>query len=67
MKGFWLIFHQLHHSPSRIEAVTSFYKHPIEILKDTTEFAERCGFPKDAEHKLKEILLFKDVYKSRKK
>ncbi len=147
MKGFWLIFHQLHHSPSRIEAVTSFYKHPIEILadailsalilypllgcslmgmfwyncfagigeylyhsniktpkwfryfiqtpelhsihhqfgvhkynfgditiwdrifgtyKDTTEFAERCGFPKDAEHKLKEMLLFKDVYISRK-
>ncbi len=147
MKGFWLIFHQLHHSPSRIEAVTSFYKHPIEILadailsalilypllgcslmgmfwyncfagigeylyhsniktpkwfryfiqtpelhsihhqynvhkynfgditiwdrifgtyKDTTEFVERCGFPKDAEHKLKEMLLFKDVYKSRK-
>ena len=147
IKGFWLIFHQLHHSPSRIEAVTSFYKHPIEILadailsalilypllgcslmgmfwyncfagigeylyhsniktpkwfryfiqtpelhsihhqfgvhkynfgditiwdrifgtyKDTTEFAERCGFPKDAEHKLKEMLLFKDVYKSRK-
>jgi len=147
MKGFWLIFHQLHHSPSRIEAVTSFYKHPIEILadailsalilypllgcslmgmfwyncfagigeylyhsniktpkwfryfiqtpelhsihhqfgvhkynfgditiwdrifgtyKDATEFTERCGFPKDAEHKLKEMLLFKDVYKSRK-
>jgi sterol desaturase/sphingolipid hydroxylase (fatty acid hydroxylase superfamily) len=147
IKGFWLIFHQLHHSPSRIEAVTSFYKHPIEILadailsalilypllgcslmgmfwyncfagigeylyhsniktpkwfryfiqtpelhsihhqynvhkynfgditiwdrifgtyKDTTEFVERCGFPKDAEHKLKEMLLFKDVYKSRK-
>jgi sterol desaturase/sphingolipid hydroxylase (fatty acid hydroxylase superfamily) len=147
MKGFWLIFHQLHHSPSRIEAVTSFYKHPIEIFadailsalilypllgcslmgmfwyncfagigeylyhsniktpkwfryfiqtpelhsihhqynvhkynfgditiwdrifgtyKDTTEFVERCGFPKDAEHKLKEMLLFKDVYKSHK-
>jgi len=147
IKGFWLIFHQLHHSPSRIEAVTSFYKHPIEILadailsalilypllgcslmgmfwyncfagigeylyhsniktpkwfryfiqtpelhsihhqfgvhkynfgditiwdrifgtyKDATEFVERCGFPKDAEHKLKEMLLFKDVYKSRK-
>jgi sterol desaturase/sphingolipid hydroxylase (fatty acid hydroxylase superfamily) len=144
MKGFWLIFHQLHHSPSRIEAVTSFYKHPIEILadailsalilypllgcslmgmfwyncfagigeylyhsniktpkwfryfiqtpelhsihhqfgvhkynfgditiwdrifgtyNDTTEFVERCGFPKDAEHKLKEMLLFKYVYK----
>jgi len=30
--GFWRIFHQLHHSPSRIEILTSFYKHPIEIL-----------------------------------
>jgi sterol desaturase/sphingolipid hydroxylase (fatty acid hydroxylase superfamily) len=28
---FWLICHQLHHSPSRIEVVTSFYKHPVEI------------------------------------
>lgn len=34
-KGFWLIFHQIHHSPSRIEAITSFYKHPIEILSDS--------------------------------
>lgn len=29
---FWQIFHQVHHSPSRIEILTSFYKHPIEIL-----------------------------------
>ncbi len=145
LKGFWLIFHQIHHSPSRIETITSFYKHPIEILsdailsalilypllgcsimgafwyncfagigeylyhsniktpnwlryfiqtpelhsihhqfnvhkynfsdipiwdrifgtyKDTTEFAYKCGFPKNAEHKLKEMILFKDVYKS---
>ena len=28
--GFWLVFHQIHHSPSRIEVLTSFYKHPIE-------------------------------------
>ena len=33
-KGFWLIFHQVHHSPSRIEILTSFYKHPVEILSD---------------------------------
>lgn len=33
-KGWWLVFHQIHHSPSRIELVTSFYKHPIEILSD---------------------------------
>jgi sterol desaturase/sphingolipid hydroxylase (fatty acid hydroxylase superfamily) len=31
---FWLIFHQVHHSPSRIEAMTSFYKHPVEIFFD---------------------------------
>ncbi len=28
----WRLFHQVHHSPSRIEIVTSFYKHPLEIL-----------------------------------
>lgn len=31
-KGFWQVFHQIHHSASRIEILTSFYKHPIEIL-----------------------------------
>ena len=34
--GFWLIFHQIHHSPSRIEVLTSFYKHPIEIFVNAT-------------------------------
>ena len=29
---FWLLCHQLHHSPRRIELLTSFYKHPVEIL-----------------------------------
>jgi sterol desaturase/sphingolipid hydroxylase (fatty acid hydroxylase superfamily) len=33
--GFWEVFHQIHHSPSRIEVVTSFYKHPLEILTNT--------------------------------
>lgn len=28
----WRWLHQLHHSPSRIEIITSFYKHPIEVL-----------------------------------
>lgn len=28
----WLAFHQLHHSPQRIETITSFYKHPAEIV-----------------------------------
>jgi sterol desaturase/sphingolipid hydroxylase (fatty acid hydroxylase superfamily) len=30
-KLFWLLCHQLHHSPRRIEILTSFYKHPVEI------------------------------------
>src|SRR5436190_9754732 len=29
---FWRVCHQLHHSPRRIELLTSFYKHPVEIL-----------------------------------
>ena len=33
--GFWVIFHQVHHSPQRIEALTSFYKHPVEIFADS--------------------------------
>jgi len=28
----WVFFHQLHHSPKRIETITSFYKHPLEII-----------------------------------
>ncbi len=28
---FWRLCHQLHHSPQRIELVTSFFKHPVEI------------------------------------
>jgi sterol desaturase/sphingolipid hydroxylase (fatty acid hydroxylase superfamily) len=33
--GFWHVFHQIHHSASRIEILTSFYKHPIEILTNS--------------------------------
>jgi sterol desaturase/sphingolipid hydroxylase (fatty acid hydroxylase superfamily) len=142
-KGWWLAFHQIHHSPARIELLTSFYKHPIEILcdailsavvlypllgcslmgafwynffagtgeyfyhanvrtpaslryfiqtpelhsihhefdahrhnygdiplwdrlfgtyQDSTQFAQRCGFPRGAEAKLVAMLAFKDVY-----
>lgn len=28
----WRWVHQVHHSPMRIEIITSFYKHPIELL-----------------------------------
>lgn len=28
----WRWVHQVHHSPQRIEVITSFYKHPLEIL-----------------------------------
>ena len=143
--GFWHVFHQVHHSPSRIEVATSFYKHPVEILadtvlsaaiaygllgislegafwfnffaatgeyfyhanfksprwlryfiqtpelhsihhqldvhhynysdlplwdrlfgtyKDATEFALQCGFPGSNEERFREMLLFRDVYKS---
>lgn len=28
----WNFFHQVHHSPTRIELLTSFYRNPLEIL-----------------------------------
>ena len=31
-RGLWQVFHQIHHSPARIEVLTSFYKHPLEIV-----------------------------------
>ncbi len=31
----WLTTHQFHHSPSRIETITAFYKHPFEVIADT--------------------------------
>jgi sterol desaturase/sphingolipid hydroxylase (fatty acid hydroxylase superfamily) len=31
-KFFWKIFHQLHHSPQRFEAIVAFYRHPLEKL-----------------------------------
>lgn len=31
----WRIFHQLHHSPRRIEALTSFYMHPFDSMAAT--------------------------------
>jgi len=44
---------------SRISPCGIVYSVPI---KDTTEFADRCGFPKGAEEKLGDMLVFKDVY-----
>ncbi len=34
-RGFWTVFHQIHHSPARIELLTSFYKHPVEIATNS--------------------------------
>lgn len=31
----WRVFHQLHHSPSRIEALTAFYAHPFDSIAAT--------------------------------
>ncbi len=28
----WRLFHQIHHSPQRLEVITSFYKHPGEMV-----------------------------------
>ena len=33
--GWWRVFHQVHHSASRIEVLTSFYKHPVEIATNS--------------------------------
>ena len=31
----WRVCHQIHHIPSRIEILTAFYKHPVEIAADS--------------------------------
>jgi sterol desaturase/sphingolipid hydroxylase (fatty acid hydroxylase superfamily) len=31
----WRALHQIHHSPGRIELLTAFYKHPLEIAADS--------------------------------
>jgi sterol desaturase/sphingolipid hydroxylase (fatty acid hydroxylase superfamily) len=31
----WLWLHQIHHSPKRLELLTTFYKHPLEIVLDS--------------------------------
>ncbi len=30
--GLWRWVHRVHHSPARIEVLTSFYKHPVELV-----------------------------------
>ena len=35
----WTWLHQIHHSASRIETSTSFYKHPLEIVSDSVLMA----------------------------
>jgi sterol desaturase/sphingolipid hydroxylase (fatty acid hydroxylase superfamily) len=31
----WRTLHQLHHSPQRVELLTAFYKHPVEIVLES--------------------------------
>ena len=31
----WRWFHQVHHSPKRLEILTAFYKHPFELIADS--------------------------------
>lgn len=35
VNGWWRVFHQIHHSPTRIEAMTAFYKHPLEMVANS--------------------------------
>ena len=39
----WLGFHQIHHSPSRIEVAMAFYKHPLEQLANALLSAAVAG------------------------
>jgi len=32
----WRLFHQLHHSPKRIETLTAYYIHPLDMLANLT-------------------------------
>jgi len=38
----WRVAHQIHHSASRLEILTSFYKHPLEIALDSILSAVIC-------------------------
>lgn len=35
----WRFLHQIHHSPARLEVLTSFYKHPFEIVLNSILFS----------------------------
>lgn len=32
---YWRMFHQVHHSPARLETLTAFYKHPLEAASNS--------------------------------
>ena len=34
-RGLWRWLHQVHHSPARLEVITSFYKHPFEVFANS--------------------------------
>src|SRR5262245_23312982 len=38
----WRGFHQIHHSPQRIEVITSFYKHPLEMIANSIILPAQC-------------------------
>ena len=38
----WRVAHQIHHSASRLEILTSFYKHPVEIALNSVLSAAIC-------------------------
>lgn len=42
-RALWLGFHQLHHSPARIEVAMAFYKHPLEQVANALLSAAIAG------------------------
>lgn len=40
----WRFVHQVHHSPARIEILTSFYKHPLEVVLNSLVSASILAF-----------------------
>lgn len=72
---FWRGFHQIHHSPQRLEVITSFYKHRNnygdlviwDMLFGTYDnpptFDATCGFDDAREQRLGAMLRFRDVHR----
>jgi hypothetical protein len=57
----WRGFHQIHHSPQRLEVITSFYK--LGTYENPKEWRHTCGFDRDKEEQLLPMLAYQDVHR----